>query len=425
MNIAVIGTRGLPATWGGVERHVEEIGARLVDRGHQVTVFTRPGYAANVGDRYRGMWLREVRTVRRKGVEALLHSLNAAAHAVGRPGYDVVHLHAVGPALVTPVARYLTRAGVVHTVHGLDADRDKWRGPERTLLNLGTWMSARVPHRTIVVSQDLQRHYLDTYGRTTDHIPNGVTPVADAEEVSVADRFGVQPGRYLLHVGRLVPEKASDVLLRAFAEVPGDDVRLVVAGGSSDTDDYVAEIFALAAHDPRVVMAGYVYGADLASLYRNARAFVLPSRLEGLPITLLEAASHGLPLVVSAIPPHLEVVGHERPGARLAEPGSVASLSEAMKRSLHDDDERRGAAALATEVLQRYDWDAATVATEAVYRAAIDARRRGRSVAAGGERCVGNLRSLLRARALRPRRLLWRTPTSVPPGAGPGRSARA
>jgi glycosyltransferase involved in cell wall biosynthesis len=228
-----------------------------------------------------------------------------------------------------------------------------------------------------VVSEDLQRHYLQTYGRTTDHIPNGVTPVTDADDVAVADRFGVQPGCYLLHVGRLVPEKASDVLLRAFAEVPGDDLQLVVAGGSSDTDDYVAEIFALAAHDRRVVMTGYVYGADLAALYRNARAFVLPSRLEGLPITLLEAVSHRLPLVVSAIPPHLEVVGHERPGARLAEPGSVTSLTEAIKRTLYDeDDDRRGAAALAAEVLQRYDWDAATVATEAVYRAAIDERRR-------------------------------------------------
>jgi len=375
MDIAIIGTRGLPATWGGVERHVEEIGARLVERGHHVTVFTRPGYSDHVGDHYRGMRLREVRSVPGRGVEALVHSMNAVARTVGR-GYDVVHFHAVGPALVSPLARAFTRAGIVQTVHGLDGERDKWGSGERLFLRAGTWVSARVPHRTIVVSRDLQRHYRDTYGRRTDYIPNGVTPVVGTGALSVEAAFGVQPGRYLLYVGRLVPEKASDVLVRAFGMVPGD-LRLVIAGGSSDTNDYVAEVTRLAARDPRIVMAGFVYGDDLVSLYQNALGFVLPSLLEGLPITLLEAASHRLPLVVSSIPPHLEVVGQERPGVRLAEPGSTSSLADAIARSVQDHaSEALGAKAIAEDIMKNYDWDAVTEATESVYQAAADRARR-------------------------------------------------
>ena len=365
LRIAMIGTRGVPATWGGVERHVEELGARLTQRGHEVTVYSRPGYAAPV-DRYRGMRVVPVPTTHRRGLEALLHSFSSAALAL-RESFDVVHFHAVGPGLAAPLPRFLSRAGVVQTIHGLDAARDKWGGHQQRVLQVGTWLSARVPDATVVVSRDLQTHYRSAFGREVVYVPNGVTLPPFTRDTSVLDRFGVEPGCYVLSVGRLVPEKAVHLLIESHTRLK-TDVKLLVVGGSSHTDSYVAQLEELAAADPRVVMAGTVYGDDLANLYAHAAAFATPSLLEGLPLTLLEAASHRIPLVVSAIPPHLEVVGADGPGARVAEVDSVGALSEALERVLADPTrELAGAQERSDRILSHYDWDAATSSLEEVY----------------------------------------------------------
>ena len=371
----MVGLRGVPATWGGVERHVEEIGARLVARGHEVTVFCRPGYCDSGGGLHRGMRTRTLATVEGRGVEALVHSANAALRTLGRR-YDVVHFHAVGPGLAAPLPRMLSNAAVVQTIHGLDADREKWSGFGRAALRVGTWMSARVPDVTVTVSRALQDHYREIYGRDTVYVPNGALPGRRVDARHLRERFGLEPGGYLLYVGRLVPEKAADVLLEAYAGLEGD-VRLVVAGDSSHTDDFAAHVRALAARDPRVVLPGYVHGDDLAALYTHARSFVLPSRLEGLPLTLLEAAGYELPLVVSSIPPHLEVVGGaDRPGVRIARPASVGDLRDALARSLAGGDaERVSAAANAARVLEHYDWDRAASLLEEVYLAAAPSTR--------------------------------------------------
>ena len=359
LRIAMIGARGVPASWGGVERHVEELGARLAQRGHAVTVFCRAGYADATSAAHRGMQLVTLPTSRHRGAEALVHSLSAAARTLGHR-YDIVHFHAVGPGLAAPLPRYLSGAKVVQTIHGLDAGRLKWGRVARTGLSAGTRMSARVPHATITVSRTLCEHYQQVYGRTAHYVQNGTTAGPRVGQDVLRERFGLTPGSYLLSVGRLVPEKAVDVLLRAFALLPGE-LRLVVAGGSSHTDDYAALVRELAARDPRVLLPGYVYGEDLAALYTNARAFVLPSLLEGLPLTLLEAVGYELPLVLSSIAPHLEVVGGERPGARLAEPGSVVGLRDALQRSMaRPAVERTAAGLLRHQLLDHYDWDRAT-----------------------------------------------------------------
>lgn len=368
----MIGLRGLPATWGGVEHHVEELGARLVERGHEVTVYCRSNYTDPAARRHRGMRLEVHRAVERRGLEALSHSLLAAGRTLnGR--HDIVHFHAVGPGVAAPLPRYLSRSAVVQTIHGLDADRAKWGGGARLLLTGGTWMSAHVPHATVTVSRTLQQHYRDRYGRSATYIPNGVSAPVHVGAELLRERFGLEPGSYLLYVGRLVPEKAADVLLEAFAQLH-DDVRLVIAGGSSDTAAFTERLRGLADRDPRVLMPGYVFGAELAALYSHARAFVLPSLLEGLPLTLLEAISYGLPVVVTSIPPHLEVVGAEGPGARLAPPGDVLALQEAVSRSLRDPAAERAAAQeRSREVLVHYDWDRATDLLEELYLSLVDA----------------------------------------------------
>lgn len=376
LRVAMIGQRGLPATMGGVEHHVEEIGRRLADRGHDITVFCRTNYATSGLRRYRGMTLRYVPTIATKHLDAVVHSaLSTGAAMAG--AFDVIHYHALGPGLFSPLPRVLSSASVVQTIHGLDYERAKWGQGTQAILRSAAWLSARVPDTTIVVSRALGSHYEAEHGRAAVYITNGVDPPSHEGARQIQDRYGLTPGSYFLFVGRMVPEKAPDMLVRAFTQVPGGR-RLVLAGGSGFTDRYLADLEAMT--DRRVLFTGYVCGTLLDELYANAAAFVLPSTVEGLPLTLLEAAAHGTPVVASAIAPHLEVLGgRDGPGHRIFASGDEAGLARALIRAVADPEaERRGASAVRAKVLAEYRWDEAVDATEQVYL--------GLPSAPGGER---------------------------------------
>ncbi len=300
-----------------------------------------------------------------KHLDAIGHSGLSTVFTLNS-SFDVVHYHALGPGLIAPVARALSGATVIQTIHGLDNDRNKWGGFAQRVLGLAAWMSARVPDHTIVVSEALQAHYQQRYGREAACIPNGVERGVTAS-ADLLEKFGLKPSKYVLFVGRLVPEKAPDLLIRAFSKLD-TSARLVIAGGSSFTDGYVQQLTQLAAKDDRVVMPGYVYGQDLAALYSHAGAFVLPSALEGLPLTLLEAAGHGTPIVASDIPPHREVLRADGVGHRLVREGDEDALAIAIAGTLHaGSTARTSAKRMREDVLRRYDWDAAADTTEAVY----------------------------------------------------------
>jgi len=365
----MIGQRGLPASYGGVERHVEELGVRLAERGHEVVVFCRRNYTDDQRPSHRGVKLVYAPTVESKHLEAALHSGAASMLTLGR-GFDIVHYHAVGPGLWSPIPRWFTGAKIVQTIHGLaiqenDPDRGKWGRLARTVLQGGDWLSQRVPDAVIVVGEYLLDHYRHRRGLTV-HIPNGVTS-STATDSSVLARLGLHPRRYALFVGRLIPEKGVDQMIRAFSQVDTSH-RLAVVGGSSFTDDYELIIKRLAAADPRVALPGYVYGAELAALFANASVYVQPSLLEGLPLTVLEAASHGLPLVLSDIPAHREILPETRVGGRLYPAGDVGALSAALDQALAGADRERDAASAAgRQTIRRYRWEAVTDETEALY----------------------------------------------------------
>jgi glycosyltransferase involved in cell wall biosynthesis len=327
----MIGQRGVPATFGGVEHHVEELGSRLAARGHEVIVYARSNYVDARRARFRGMRVRTLPTVDSKHLDAIVHSSLSTLDAM-RTGVDIVHFHALGPGLPSILPRAFARAKVVQTVHGRDDERSKWSPLARSVLRLGGWLSARVPDTTIVVSRELAADYRRRYGRSTSYIPNGVDEPTIRPPSEITERFGLRGNDYLLFVGRMVPEKAPDLLVRAFRELPGEH-RLVLAGGSSFTDEYVRHVGSLADGDPRVVMPGYVYGPVLEELYANAAAFVLPSSLEGLPLTLLEACAYGTPVIVSDIAPNLEVVGGDAPGHHVFHVGDLAGLTLALGRA--------------------------------------------------------------------------------------------
>jgi glycosyltransferase involved in cell wall biosynthesis len=368
----MIGSRGVPATFGGIERHVEELGSRLVARGHSVTVYCRDNYISAGQDEHRGMRLVRLPVVGRKHFDAIGHSVVSTAHAMTQQ-FDVLHYHALGPGLPAIVPRLAGRASVVQTVHGLDNHRAKWGRTARGVLGAAAWMSARVPHETIVVSKALAAHYLDHYGRRASYIGNGVDRPTRRDPTTIVTQLGLRPGKYVLFVGRLVPEKDPASLLEAFRRTTGD-FQLAMVGGSSFTDDYVAELNLLASRDPRVVMVGYAYGELLAELYSNAAVFVLPSHVEGLPLTLLEAASYGCSIVASGIAPHREVLdGWGEDG--LFAPGDVDALQQCLERALLDPgDGRKRATILQEAVFERYNWDRAASMTQEVYWDSVNQR---------------------------------------------------
>jgi glycosyltransferase involved in cell wall biosynthesis len=383
----MIGQKGLPATFGGIEHHVEELGTRLAARGHEVTVFSRTSYS-DAGRVHRGMRLRHVPTVSTKHLDAVVHSaLSTLVSMADAP--DVIHYHALGPGLLSPLPRYLSHSKVVLTVHGLDHHRAKWGSGAQAVLRTAAWMSARVPDATIGVSRELAEHYRSLYGRPIACIPNGVTVHQPRRADEITSRYGLVQGSYLLFVGRLVPEKAPDLLIRAFRHI-SDDLRLVIVGGSSFTDGYADSLRRLAAADPRVMLTGYVYGVPLEELYSNAAAFVLPSLLEGLPLTLLEAASYGTPVVVSDIPPHVQVVNDDAPGRHLFRAGDEGSLAEALLRTIRGSPlEHEAARRFSKHVADTYRWDDVAQATEELYGRVLNGGRPsffGRAMGAMGTR---------------------------------------
>jgi glycosyltransferase involved in cell wall biosynthesis len=303
--IAVIGLRGVPASWGGVERQCEELYSRLAKE-FDVTVYGRRGYLPKGVTSHRGMRVVSLPTIPGKHLEAASHTFFAALHlAFG--GYDIVHIYSQGPAMFAPLVRLLApRAKVFFTCGGLDWRRKKWSGLASAAIQFGEWCSARCTHARVVVSKALEEHYRETYGVSATYIPNGVNIPEDAGSERLA-AFGLQPGRYVAFVGRLVPEKRIVDLIDCFRRTQRG-LRLVIVGGEAGSPEYAQECVRLG-RDANVLFAGLQHGETLAQLFAHARAYVSASELEGLPLAALEAMSYKTPCIVSDIAPHREILG--------------------------------------------------------------------------------------------------------------------
>jgi glycosyltransferase involved in cell wall biosynthesis len=373
MRVAMIGLRGVPATSGGIERSVEDLGAALAARGHEVTVYCRSNYVDWPHETYEGMRLRVLPTISTKHLDAIAHTALATAHALR--GFDVLHYHAIGPGLLTTVSRPLSRSAIVQTIHGVDWQRAKWGGFARLVLRLGELASTRLAHELIVPSQALSSHYASVHGRESTVIPNTFHAIPCRSAVTIGARFGLEARRYVLFVGRLTPEKQVHTLLRAYRRVVGDN-KLVIVGGSSFTDSYVAELEALAQADDRVVMTGELHGPVLEELYSNAAAFVSPSALESFNITLVEAISAGLPIVASSIEPHVELLSPLDGAARFHAVGDEEGLARAIEEFAADPEGPRGAVArYAAELVEAFSAERVAEQTEAIYERALAQRR--------------------------------------------------
>jgi glycosyltransferase involved in cell wall biosynthesis len=358
VKIAMLGQKGIPATYGGIERHVEELSVRLVERGHEVAVYCRP-YYSQIRDEYRGVKLINMPSIPTKHLDTATHCALALPHILSSD-YDIVHIHALGPSLFAGLPQARGMKSVV-TVHGLDWQREKWGAFAKWVLRRCEYTAVAFPDRTIVVSKALRDYFRETRDAILTYIPNG-TVLPHVREAEKIRELGIEPGNYILFVGRLVPEKGCHYLLDAYCKL-APDLDLIVAGGTSFSTDYVESLHAKSGD--RVRFLGYVYGDVLDELYSNARIFVLPSDIEGLPIALLEAMSFGNCCLTSDIPENIEVVGDC--GATFRR-GDVDDLTERLRQLLSNPDRCHAMGDRARRhVLETYDWEGVTLHTEAIY----------------------------------------------------------
>ena len=371
LKIAMLGHKRIPSNEGGVEVVVEALCARMAALGHSVTCYNRAGHHVSgaehelpAGSVYRGIRLVTVPTLERKGFAAVISSFFAAVRSAFG-SYDVVHIHAEGPAFFCWLPKLLGKRVIV-TVHGLDWQREKWNGGIASkFIHLGERVAVRFADEIIVLSENVRQYFLDTYGRATRFIPNGVSAPTLESPRLIADKWGLQKDGYILYLGRIVPEKGETYLIEAFKQVKTDK-KLVIAGGSSDTERYLRQLQNLAAGDDRILFTGFVQGKLRDELYSNAYVYTLPSDLEGMPLSLLEAMSYGNCCLVSDIPECAEVVEDK---AVLFRKSDVDNLRQKLQ-TLCDQPEMAAQykANAAQFILNKYGWDDVVDKTLALYR---------------------------------------------------------
>lgn len=360
----VLGLRGFPDVQGGIETHCENLFRRAAQRGIKVDVITRARYMTHMP---RSRW-QDIRFIRiwspaSKSLETIVHTFLGVLYAgVSRP--DVLHIHGVGPAIFTPLARLLGLKVVV-THHGADFDREKWGAIAKFILRTGEAFGARYSGRMITVSAGMRERVRKLYSVDVEHIPNGVNIPEVSHGSDVLDQFGLEKRKYVLMVGRFVPEKRQLDLIEAFARANLNGWKLALVGGSDHPDAYVEEVKFAAARCPDVCLTGIQRGEALRQLYSHAGVFVLPSSHEGLPIALLEALSFGNMAIVSDIGPNLEV--GLAPECYFPV-GDVDALARELKQFVERDIDARERSEIVEFVKDRFDWEGIVERTIEVYR---------------------------------------------------------
>jgi glycosyltransferase involved in cell wall biosynthesis len=306
MKIVVTGTRGIPGILGGVETHCQELFPRMAtDDKYDITIIRRKSYALDSLSEYKNISLIDIVTPKNKSFEAIIHTFKAIRKAKKMKA-DIVHIHAIGPALLTPFARLLGMK-VVFTHHGADYDRDKWGRVARLILKAGERMGCTFANEVIVISEVINQIVKNKYKRYDAHlIYNGVPAPNFIQSTLYLDQLGVEPQKYIFAMGRFVPEKNFHHLIKAYTFIRHLGYKLVLAGDTDFEDNYSKELKSQAQKED-VVLTGFIKGEKLDTLLTHARLFVLPSSHEGLPIALLEAMNYHLPVVVSNIPANLEI----------------------------------------------------------------------------------------------------------------------
>ncbi|GAB4545743.1 MAG: glycosyltransferase family 4 protein [Thermodesulfovibrionia bacterium] len=369
MKIVVTGLRGFPDVQGGVERHCEKLYTNLIRNGCEITVFTRRPYVNHEIQDYKGINLIPIECPKNKYLEAIVHTFRCVVKA-RRLNPDILHIHAIGPSLFTPLARLLGMR-VVMTHHGPDYKREKWPLPAKIFLRFCEMVGVRFANKVIAIADNIAYELKDRYNVDAVVIPNGVDIPERVGTDDVLKRFGIERDRYILAVGRFVPEKGFDYLIEAFNRLQSashmshvKDWKLVIVGDADHEDRYSIKLKEKARMGKDVILTGFQTGRSLAELYSHARLFVLPSFYEGLPIALLEAMSYGLSCIASDIPANRCI---ELEDDRFFKAGDTEAILEKIKgfinRPWNNADKKRQIIRLS----EKYNWERIAEKTIKIY----------------------------------------------------------
>jgi len=364
MKIVVTGTRGIPLIQGGVETHCENLFPRIAAMGNDVTIIRRSCYVTseNSVKDYKGVRLKDIFAPRKKSFEAIVHTFLAVI-AARRMKADILHVHAIGPSFVVPFARLLGLR-VVMTHHGPDYDRQKWGKLAKAMLHAGERNGVKYSNEVIVISNVIREIVRSKYHRDSNLIFNGVDRPEKSKNIDYIEHLGLEKGKYVLSLGRFVKEKCFDQLIDAFQKSRHDGYKLVIAGDADHPDAY-SEALKRQAAGNGVVLTGFIKGERLNQIMTNAALFVLPSTHEGLPISLLEAMSYDLDVLVSDIPANKLPELEEKDFFRCRD---IQSLADSLSAKLSENRVGR------TYDLSNYDWDNIAVQTMSVYQKVVSSK---------------------------------------------------
>lgn len=366
MKIAMIGHKRIPSREGGVEIVVEELSTRMVRRNHEVTVFNRKGKNVQSGESfqklksYKGVNIITIPTINKKGVDALFYSFFASIRALfGK--YDVLHYHAEGSCAMLWIP-YLFRKKIIVTIHGLDWKRSKWGGFASKYIKFGEKLAVKCADEIIVLSKEMQKYFKETYGRDTIVIPNGVNKPTIRKADIIRKKYNLNEYDYILFLARIVPEKGLDYLIDAYNNVKTDK-KLVIAGGASHTSEYLEHIRKKASKNDNIIMTGFVQGQELEELFSNCYLYCLPSDVEGMPISLLEAMSYGKNCLISNIEENTQVTGKYATVFKKSDVNDLTlKLNECINNVYSFDSSE-----IQNYVLEKYNWNNVVEQTEKIY----------------------------------------------------------
>jgi glycosyltransferase involved in cell wall biosynthesis len=399
MKIAVVGARGIPpqdlqsevqhqpktarqsliptdAATSGIEHYCAEVYPLIAKQGCTVDLYARSSYTARPWySQYTDQGVRIISEpcLGIRGADALLSSASGALSTLSRQ-YDVVHFHALGPALFSILPRLASSSKVVVSCQGLDWQRAKWGKMSSRLILLGEQTAVRYAHEIIVVSQTLQDYFWKTYGRETVYIPNAPATYQSSDpSFQFGMSLGLEQNRYVIFLGRLVPEKSPDLLIKAFQALRPSGWKLAFVGKSSDTSAFTSDLMNLAVGDPDILFTGELSGGRLAEIVRGAGLYVSPSSLEGLPLSMLEAMQEGVPVLASDIPPHQQLVGEDR--GVMFQTGDLNSAVHQMEWAIHHPQEMADCANRAQAYIRsHYQWDSIVSDTIKLYEFLVHER---------------------------------------------------
>lgn len=380
MKVAMIGHKVVPSRRGGIENVLTSLCPLLAEAGVDVTCYNRSSdkveneYVDMVSDnKYRGVTLKKAWTIEARGVSAMISSFTAAIIATFS-GFDVLHFHAEGPCAAMWIPKMFGKRCVA-TVHGLDWQREKWSGSFASkYIKFGEKVMVKCADEIIVLSESAKAYFKETYNRETVLIHNGIDKPTIKQANKITEIYGLSKGEYICTVSRLTAEKGLHYLIEAYNNIKTDK-KLVIAGDTSDTDEYVASLKQMAADNPNIIFTGFISGDVLKEIYSNAYIVAVPSDIEGMSLSLLEALAYGNAVLCSDIPENTLVTEDK---AIHFKKSNVVDLQNKLQNMCDDslcvENIKRG---VDNFILEKYNWNDVAVATHSLYKKVLGNKRKG------------------------------------------------